>query len=394
MLAGGMSLVTTLFAPITERAPIETPLVTTTFAPSQHVVGDPRRPLGVEALPGDRPGRIVEAVVAVGDQAAVGEHAVVADLHQLDRGDHRALVDEDARADADPPVVAAPSARHRAPAASPARSRVVRRAAARAARRSAAISRTPGVAPARGAARAGSRAARRADTSATCATTAADRRSAVASPVIASPAAVRCPARAQRSRRPLQAQLQKRAGRSVQSRSVLRCVGGPEAVHSATARPGGGGRELHRRHDASSPTARVSPAGVRPPAPRRPSGGRPHAGYRRAAHRAARRDPFRDRGPQRAVHGGAGGANGLSEQAFVIAGTTLQVPAGGAAVTAPATAGTAQPAPARAPRPPAATSSRPGRRCPESRPPTGSRRPRWRPRTASRTRPSRSPGRG
>ena len=32
---GGMSLVTTLFAPITERSPTVTPLVITTFAPHQ-----------------------------------------------------------------------------------------------------------------------------------------------------------------------------------------------------------------------------------------------------------------------------------------------------------------------------------------------------------------------
>src|SRR5213078_2006354 len=38
------------------------------------VVADPRRPLRREALPGDRPVRVVEAVLGVGDEAAVREH--------------------------------------------------------------------------------------------------------------------------------------------------------------------------------------------------------------------------------------------------------------------------------------------------------------------------------
>ena len=64
------------------------------------VVADPGRALGGEALPGDRLVGVVEAVVAVGDEAAVGEHAVAADLDELDRGDHHVDVQERALADA------------------------------------------------------------------------------------------------------------------------------------------------------------------------------------------------------------------------------------------------------------------------------------------------------
>ena len=42
---------TTLFAPITQRSPTVTPLVTTTLAPHQTLSPDPRRPLAREALP-------------------------------------------------------------------------------------------------------------------------------------------------------------------------------------------------------------------------------------------------------------------------------------------------------------------------------------------------------
>ena len=45
---------------------------------------------------------VVEAVRGVGHKAAVGEHAVVADLDELHRGDHDRDVEEAARADADP----------------------------------------------------------------------------------------------------------------------------------------------------------------------------------------------------------------------------------------------------------------------------------------------------
>ena len=91
---GSTSRVTTLFAPITQRSPMLTPLVTTTFAPSQQLSPMRVGPLLVEALPGDRPLRIVEAVGGVRDEAAVGEHAVVADLDQLLGGDHHAHVQE------------------------------------------------------------------------------------------------------------------------------------------------------------------------------------------------------------------------------------------------------------------------------------------------------------
>ena len=81
----GTSSVTTLLAPITQRSPIVTPLATTTFAPHQTLSPTRVGPLLAEALPGHRAVGIVEAVVSVGDEAAVGEHAVLADLHQPDR---------------------------------------------------------------------------------------------------------------------------------------------------------------------------------------------------------------------------------------------------------------------------------------------------------------------
>ena len=53
---------TTLFAPITQRSPIVTPVVTTTLAP--HHTLSPIRvgPLAGETLPGDRLVGVVEAV--------------------------------------------------------------------------------------------------------------------------------------------------------------------------------------------------------------------------------------------------------------------------------------------------------------------------------------------
>ena len=96
-----MSRVTTLLAPITQRSPMVTPLVTTTLAPHQTLSPTRVGPLAREALPGHGPVRVVEAVGAVRDEAAVGEHAVVADLDQLDRGDHHADVEKRARADPD-----------------------------------------------------------------------------------------------------------------------------------------------------------------------------------------------------------------------------------------------------------------------------------------------------
>src|SRR3954452_22767018 len=64
------------------------------------VVADARRALGGEALPGHRLGQVVEAMVGVGDEAAVCEHAVVADLDELLGGDHHVEVEERSRADA------------------------------------------------------------------------------------------------------------------------------------------------------------------------------------------------------------------------------------------------------------------------------------------------------
>ena len=68
--------VTTVLAPITQRSPIVTPLVTTTLAP--HHTLSPMRvgPLVVKPCHGTGQLGVVEAVVAVGDEAAVGEHAV------------------------------------------------------------------------------------------------------------------------------------------------------------------------------------------------------------------------------------------------------------------------------------------------------------------------------
>src|SRR5688500_16475337 len=55
--------------------------------PAPDVVADERGPLRREALPRHGLVGVVEAVVAVGDEAAVGGHAVLADLHAPDRRD-------------------------------------------------------------------------------------------------------------------------------------------------------------------------------------------------------------------------------------------------------------------------------------------------------------------
>ncbi len=80
---GSMSCVTTLLAPITQRSPMLTPLVTTTLAPSQQLSPMRVGPLRGEALPRDGPRGIVVAVARVAHEAAVGQHAVIADLDQL-----------------------------------------------------------------------------------------------------------------------------------------------------------------------------------------------------------------------------------------------------------------------------------------------------------------------
>ena len=78
-----MSRVTTELAPITQRSPTLTPLVTAQLTPNQQLAPISTGPLGREALPGDRQVGIVEAVLGVADEAAVGEHRVVADRDPL-----------------------------------------------------------------------------------------------------------------------------------------------------------------------------------------------------------------------------------------------------------------------------------------------------------------------
>ena len=82
---------------MTLRRPIVTPLVTTTCAPSQTLSPMPDRTLRREALPRHRGAEVLEAVVAVGDHAAVRRHAVLADLHAFDRGDHDPEIDQACR---------------------------------------------------------------------------------------------------------------------------------------------------------------------------------------------------------------------------------------------------------------------------------------------------------
>ena len=96
------SRVTTELAPITQRSPTLTPLVTAQLTPNQQLAPIFTGPLRGEALPGDRLLGVVVAVLGVADEAAVGEHRVVADLDPLLRGDHHVAVEEAARADLDP----------------------------------------------------------------------------------------------------------------------------------------------------------------------------------------------------------------------------------------------------------------------------------------------------
>ena len=81
---------TTLFAPITHRSPIVTPLVTTTLAPHQTLSPMRVGPLVVKPCQVTGWSGSSKRWDAVGDEAAVGEHAVVADLDQLHRRDHHA----------------------------------------------------------------------------------------------------------------------------------------------------------------------------------------------------------------------------------------------------------------------------------------------------------------
>ena len=96
---GGRSRVTTLLAAITQRSPIVTPLVTTTLTPHQTLSPIRVGPLVVKPCHVTGRVEVVEAVAAVGYEAAVGEHAVVADLDELDAGDHDPEVEEAALAD-------------------------------------------------------------------------------------------------------------------------------------------------------------------------------------------------------------------------------------------------------------------------------------------------------
>ena len=105
---GGMSCVTTEFAPITQRSPIVTPLVMTTWAPHQTLSPIRVGPLLVNPCHGTGTLRVVEAVAGIGDEAAVGEHAVLTDLDELGRGDHHAEVQERAGADPHPCRLPAP----------------------------------------------------------------------------------------------------------------------------------------------------------------------------------------------------------------------------------------------------------------------------------------------
>ena len=83
-----MFSVTTELAPITHRSPMRDAAGHDDVSAAPDVVTDDGRTLGGEALPGDRPAGIVEAMVGIGDQAAVGEHTVIADLDEVHRGDH------------------------------------------------------------------------------------------------------------------------------------------------------------------------------------------------------------------------------------------------------------------------------------------------------------------
>ncbi len=77
-----MSEVTTELAPITQRSPMVTPPVMTTLAPHQTLAPTRVGPFEVKPCQGTGLLGIVEAVVGVGDEAAIGEHAVLPDLDE------------------------------------------------------------------------------------------------------------------------------------------------------------------------------------------------------------------------------------------------------------------------------------------------------------------------
>ena len=85
---------TTEFAPITARSPISTPPVTTQLTPNQTLSPILTGPRASKPCAGDRLVGVVVAMVGVADEAAVGEHHVVADLDPLDRREHRASVEK------------------------------------------------------------------------------------------------------------------------------------------------------------------------------------------------------------------------------------------------------------------------------------------------------------
>ncbi len=97
----GRSRLTTELAPITHALPHRHPAGHRAVDAEPAVGADLDRALRGEALPGDRQLGVVEAVLGIADEAAVGEHHVVADRHPFLRGDHRAPVEEAARADLD-----------------------------------------------------------------------------------------------------------------------------------------------------------------------------------------------------------------------------------------------------------------------------------------------------
>jgi hypothetical protein len=65
-----MSLVTTELAPMTDRRPIRTPLVTTTLAPSHTLSSNTVGPFAARSLLGNRHDGIAEPVIPIGDVAA------------------------------------------------------------------------------------------------------------------------------------------------------------------------------------------------------------------------------------------------------------------------------------------------------------------------------------
>src|ERR1700749_250282 len=91
MCRSGRSRLTTELAPTTTRSPTVTPLVTAQLTPNQQLAPISTGPFEVKPC----------QVIGIADEAACGEHRVVADRHLRLRGDHRGAVEEAARADLD-----------------------------------------------------------------------------------------------------------------------------------------------------------------------------------------------------------------------------------------------------------------------------------------------------